>query len=222
MRTESIAFFDVDHTVCRGATILGFVLVCMKRGYIRWWYLLGAPMIYIMYRLFSLKMEFLFSMSLPKLKGIPRSEFEDIAREAFENNIRKKVYLDALAEIHSLQNAGVRVLLATAAPFEVVYPLALYCGLNADDILATRFSYTDGLFDGRLSGDPLFSKYKRGIIKSYVERSGTDMQSCSFYSDSIHDYPLMEIVGHPVAVNPDYRLYIAAKVKGWNIRRYRK
>ncbi len=218
MQRESIAFFDVDHTISRKATAFAFILVCMKRGYVKWWYLLAGPALYLLYRLFSLKMDFIYRYSLPRLLGIPRSEFEDIAGEAFETYLKNSLYPGALREIESLRSRGVRVILATSTPFEAVYPLAQFCGFSASDVIATQFAYTGGVFDGKLIGVPVFSRYKSTIIRDFVQRSGTDMQLCSFYSDSVHDLPLLELVGHPVAANPDHRLFFIAKKRGWTIK----
>lgn len=220
MQREAIAFFDVDHTITRRATPLGLVIELMRRGYIAWWYLLGVPLIFVLYRLFSLEMDFLFRHSLPKLHGIDRAEFEDIGKAAFERHLRGRLYLGAIREIESLRRNGIRVILATSSPFEAVYPLAQYCGLSAEDVVSTRFSYTGGKFDGKLVGMPVFSRYKRDIIKSFIDRSGTDEQFCSFFSDSIHDLPLLELVGHPVATNPDPRLRHIARKRGWIIKDY--
>lgn len=220
MKREVIAFFDVDHTITRRATPLALVLELMRQGYIAWWYLLGIPLIFLLYRLFSLEMDFLFRYSLPRLKGITRERFEEIGKTAFERHLRGRLYLGAIGEIETLRRNGIRVILATSSPFEAVYPLAQYCGLSADDVVASRFSYTDGRFDGKLLGVPVFSRYKRDIIKSFIERSGTDEHFCSFFTDSIHDLPLLELVGHPVAVNPDPRLRIVARQRGWTIKDY--
>jgi HAD-superfamily subfamily IB hydrolase, TIGR01490 len=218
MQREQIAFFDVDHTISRRATALAFVLVCMRRGYIRFWYLLAAPFLFIFYRLFSLKMDFLYEISLPKLYGVSRAEFEDIGREAFEKYLKKNLYPGALKEIETLRKRGIRVILATSTPFEAMYSLALYCGISATDVVATQFAYTDGIFDGKLIGVPVYSRYKCSIIRTFVQRSGSDLQKCSFYSDSIHDLPLLEMVGRPVAANPDHRLRRIARKRGWLIK----
>ena len=222
MQREEISFFDVDHTISRRATALAFVVVCMRRGYIKWWYLLGAPFLFIFYRLFNLKMDFLYEFSLPKLYGTTRVEFEQIAKEAFERYLKRKLYPGAVREIENLKRRGVRVILATSTPFEAVYPLAQYLGISASDIVATQFAYTDGVFDGKLIGVPVYSKYKCSIIRTFVQRSGGDMQFCSFYSDSVHDLPLLELVGHPVAANPDWRLKRIAAKRGWSIKDFSK
>lgn len=218
MQREEIAFFDVDHTISRRATALAFILVCMKRGYITWWYLVLTPALYVLYRLFNLKIETIYRLSLPKLFGVPRKVFEDIAAEAFERYLRANLFPGALREIEYLRSRGVRIILATSTPFEAVYPLAQYCGISAVDVIATQLAYTDGVFDGRLIGVPVFSRYKCNIIGKFLQSSGIDFNNCSFYSDSIHDLPLLELVGHPVAANPDFRLRRIAEKRGWNIK----
>jgi HAD superfamily hydrolase (TIGR01490 family) len=218
MQREEIAFFDVDHTISRTATAFAFVVICVRRGYLKWWYLLGAPFLFIFYRLFNLRMDFLYEFSLPKLYGVTRAEFERIADEAFSRHLKKNLYPGALREIADLKGRGVRVILATSTPFEAVYPLAQYCGISAADVVATQFAYTDGVFDGKLIGVPVYSKYKSSIVKSFAQRSGIDLQLCSFYSDSVHDLPLLELVGHPVAANPDFRLARVARRRGWTIK----
>lgn len=222
MQRELIAFFDVDHTISRRATALAFIRVCIRRGYIRWWYLLGVPFVYLMYRLSSVKMGELFRLSLPKLRGITRAEFEDAAHEAFTRYLENDLYRGAVREIADLKARGVRVIFATSTPFEAVYPLAQWCGVSANDIIATQFAYSDGVFDGRLVGTPVYSGNKCGIIRDFAAKSGTDLHLCSFYSDSVHDVPLLELVGIPVAANPDFRLRRIARKRGWKIKDFSK
>lgn len=218
MQRELIAFFDVDHTITRRATSMAFIRVCVRKGFIKWWYMLAAPALFVMYRLFSVKMEDLFRMSLPKLRAHTREEFERVADEAFARYLKGSLYPGAIREIADLKTRGVRVILATSAPFEAVYPLARHCGVPASDVVATQFSYSGGVFEGMIVGVPVFSKYKCGIIKNFAERSGIDLGLCSFYSDSVHDVPLLESVGYPYATNPDLRLRAVAKRRGWPIK----
>lgn len=221
MQREQIAFFDVDHTISARATALAFVVVCMRRGYIKWWYLLGAPILFVFYRLFNLRMDFLYEFSLPKLHGVTRKEFESIGDEAFDRYLRKRLFPGAGVEIDALRARGVRVILATSTPFEAVYPLARHYGISASDVIATQFAYADGVFDGRLVGVPVYSRYKCNIVRNFILKGEFDPHLCSFYSDSVHDLPLLEFVGYPVAANPDFRLRKIARRRGWAIKDFR-
>ncbi len=218
MRREAIAFFDVDHTISRVSTSLFFMLECVRRGIIAWWYLAAAPVLYVLYRLSNVSVERLFRVSLPKLRGISRATLEDIADAAFEKWLKKRIYPGAMREIEQLRSEGIRVIMATSAPFEAVYPLARHCGFSPSDVIATQFSYADGVFEGKLVGAPVFSRFKGRIIRDFLSRSGVDIRLCSFYSDSVHDLPLLEIIGRPVAANPDFRLRAVARRRGWTIK----
>lgn len=218
MHKEQIAFFDVDHTISRHATSLWFILMCMKRHFISRLYLLLVPFLYVLYRFFKLGIETIYRHSLPRIAGISHETVQTLAREAFEAYLADGIYPGAVREIAELRKQGVRVILATSSPFEVVYPLAQYLQLSASDIIATQFDYVNGVFNGRLVGSPVYSRTKCSIVREYAARSGVDLQFCSFYSDSVHDLPLLDIVGRPVAVHPDTRLRYIAKKRGWTIK----
>ncbi len=221
MATEKIAFFDVDHTITRGATPLAFALECARCGMVKRRYFLLVPFLYILYRCFSIKMEDLFQLILPYLKGVTRDVFLSVGEEAFRRKVRRSCYQDARKEIQELQEKGVRVVLATSSPFEAVVFLARYLGIPDENILSTRFHYDGDVFDGRLEGIPVFARCKRDIVFAFTRGCGVDISECSFYSDSVHDLPLLSVVGRPVPVNPDRRLRREAHKRGWVIRRFR-
>ncbi len=218
---EKIAFFDVDHTLTKGATPLPFALACARRKMIKKRYFFLVPFLYIFYRCFSIKMENVFQMILPYLKGVTRGVFLSVGEEAFKRHIQKEFFEDAKKELKSLHDKGVRVVLATSSPFEAVVFLARYCGITDENIISTRFQYNGDVFEGCLEGVPVFSRYKRDIVLGFARRAGVDISECSFYSDSIHDLPLLAAVGRPVATNPDRRLRKEAKKRGWEIKYFK-
>ena len=93
--------------------------------------------------------------------------------------------------------------------------------LGVDAIIATKFAFKDGKCLGRFEGKPAFREEKRKKVLEYIKENNIDLASSSFYSDSIHDYPLFMEVGNPVAVNPDFRLTRCAKKHGWPILKFR-
>jgi phosphoserine phosphatase len=68
----------------------------------------------------------------------------------------------------------------------------------------------------------VFRDTKRVKVLEHIERAGFTPLQCSFYSDSIHDLPLLEVVGSPVAANPDGRLRKEARSRGWQVRVFRR
>src|SRR5581483_3897324 len=123
----------------------------------------------------------------------------------------------ALAQLHL--DAGQRVWLVTAAPVEMAQIISRRLGLTG--ALGTVSEVADGVYTGRLVGEPLHGAAKAEAVRALAEREGLDLTRCAAYSDSTNDLPMLELVGRPVAVNPDSDLKRAAKARGWEIRDFR-
>ena len=107
----------------------------------------------------------------------------------------------ALARLHL--DAGQRVWLVTAAPVELGRIIAQRLGLTG--ALGTVAEIRDGEYTGRLVGDMLHGPAKAEAIDALAAAEGLDLDRCSAYSDSVNDTPMLSLVGHAVAVNPDSR-----------------
>src|ERR1019366_7431423 len=79
----------------------------------------------------------------------------------------------------------------------------------------------DGLYTGRLFGGLLHGEAKAAAIQALADREGLDLARCSAYSDSINDLPMLELVGHPSAVNPDADLRAEARTRDWPVYDFR-
>ena len=109
--------------------------------------------------------------------------------------------------------------LVTAAPIEIANVIARRLGLTG--ALGTVAEHVDGVYTGELVGEMLHGEGKAVAVRTIAEREGLELERCSAYSDSSNDLPMLELVGHPCAVNPDARLRAHAKQQGWQIRDYR-
>jgi phosphoserine phosphatase len=76
----------------------------------------------------------------------------------------------------------------------------------------------DGLFTGRVIEPICFEEGKIYWLQQFIEEHGIDLAKSWFYTDSITDLPLLDLVGHPVAANPDPLLYRAAVKRRWPVR----
>ena len=152
---------------------------------------------------------------LPPLRGIRRETLESIAQESFERWLKADIFPGAVALVRRLHGEGRRVMLATSSIDFIVAPLARYLGI--DGVLATSLEFEDGVCTGRLVGAPAFRGDKKNAVLAWLAETGTPSDACSFYSDSAYDLPLLEAVGRPVAVNPDFRLRRIARARGWTI-----
>ncbi len=216
------AFFDVDNTVVRGASIFH-----LARGlYRRKFFTLGdiARMAWqqARFRAVGESMEHLQEIresALSFVAGHSVAELTAIGEEVYDEVIADKIWpgTHALAQLHL--DAGQRVWLVTATPIEVADVIARRLGLSG--ALGTVAESVDGVYTGRLVGEPLHGAAKADAIRALAVREGLDLARCAAYSDSANDIPMLSLVGEPCAINPDAALRAYAKVHGWRIRDYR-
>lgn len=105
--------------------------------------------------------------------------------------------------------------IVSASPIELVEPLAVALGMTAG--IGTRSEIVDGVYTGELAGPFCYGPGKVEAITALAHEEGFDLEKCWAYSDSASDLPMLQCVGHPVAVNPDTKLERFAGQEGWPI-----
>jgi HAD superfamily hydrolase (TIGR01490 family) len=217
MSARAIAFLDVDHTLTRRSTGYRLAVEAVRRGILSARSLAYMPFLYLNYRL-GRPGHASFDLGRSVLRGMPLGLFEEAARAAFERTVRTDLYPAALDLVAALRAEGARVVLATSSFDLVIRPLAGLLGVG--DWIASSLEFEDGLCTGRFVGQPVFSERKFELARALAAGAGVDLADCSFYSDSIHDLPLLAAVGDPVAVNPDPRLARLSRARGWRTLRF--
>jgi HAD superfamily hydrolase (TIGR01490 family) len=217
------AFFDVDNTLMRGASIYHFA-----RG-------LAARKMFGPRDLARMTWGQLYF----RLRGAENSDHIDAAREAalafvaghkVEDIVRlgEEIYDDTMAEriwagtrelTQRHLRAGQRVWLVTATPVELASIVSRRLGLTG--ALGTVAETRDGVYTGRLVGGLLHGEAKAEAVQALARREGLDLDRCSAYSDSLNDMPMLTLVGHPCAVNPDAELRAEARARGWPVYDFR-
>ncbi len=219
----SAAFFDVDNTVMRGASIFYFARGLHRRDFFSTRYLIGAAWMQFYFR-FSGKEDpdhvaGARAAALKIIEGHSVAEIQEIGEEIFDEAMAGRIWpgTRALAQMHLDQ--GQRVWLVTAAPIEVAAIIARRLGLTG--ALGTVAEQENGIYTGRLVGDLLHGPAKAMAVSALAEQEGLDLSRCSAYSDSINDLPMLSLVGDPCVINPDSKLRAHARAAGWRIRDYR-
>jgi HAD superfamily hydrolase (TIGR01490 family) len=130
-----------------------------------------------------------------------------------------RIYPQMLALAHEHQDEGRRVYIVTAASQELASVLAQVLAL--DGAIGSTFSEVqDGVYTGRPAGLFIYRSDKARAIEQLAEREGIDLDESYAYSDSESDLPMLQVVGHPVAVNPDRELLRVARERGWEVLRF--
>ncbi len=214
MKPARLDFFDVDHTITRHATAVRFMMRAIARGLAPWPLAVVLPWYGVAYRLGLLRFKGRVEMPA-SLRGVRRVELEALARETFERHVRGDLNPSVERLIRERLAAGRRVVLATSTLDIIVAPLAAHLGVR--DVIATSLEFEGDIATGRMAGRPLIWDEKRRRVLAFIREANEDPRQCSFHADSIYDLPLLEEVGEPVAVNPDFRLRRIAERRGWPI-----
>ena len=174
---------------------------------------LGA---YLQYKLGILDIRNWTKAAMLQFRGQSEGELEKEALEWFEEAVEPTLYPEAERLVREHQEAGHFVAIVSGATKFVVRPLATRLGIQ--HLLYTRLEVEDGLFTGRVTEPICFGEGKIYWLQQFIEEHGVDLAKSWFYTDSITDRPLMDLVGHPVAVNPDPLLYREAVRRCWPVR----
>jgi HAD superfamily hydrolase (TIGR01490 family) len=217
------AFFDLDKTVIAKASIAAFGRPFYRGGLINRRLVaraLVSQIIYLHLGASEQKLARVRESMLVLTKGWDRDQIRDIVREALEETVEPIIYAEALDLIEAHRAAGHKVYLVSASPEDIVMPLADHLGV--DGAIASRVVVDE---DGRYAGEMDFYAYgpfKAVAMEELAEREGFDLSESSAYSDSYTDLPMLEAVGHPVAVNPDRVLAKVAKDRDWEVMQFTK
>ena len=134
--------------------------------------------------------------------------------------LMERVRPESMRLIEQHRDAGRSTYIVSASPIELVEPLAKALGMTAG--IGTRSIITDGVYTGELDGPFCYGPGKVEAIEAVAAAEGLDLDRCWGYSDSASDLPMLEAVGHPVAVNPDAKLERVAADQGWPVVVFRK
>ncbi|CAL2067959.1 HAD family hydrolase [Streptomyces murinus] len=221
--TSAAAFFDLDNTVMQGAAIFHFGRGLYKRKFFETRDLARFAWQQAWFRLAGVEdpehMQDARDSALSIVKGHRVVELQTIGEEIYDEYMADRIWpgTRALAQAHL--DAGQKVWLVTAAPVEIATVIARRLGLTG--ALGTVAESVDGIYTGRLVGEPLHGPAKAEAVRALASAEGLDLARCAAYSDSHNDIPMLSLVGHPYAINPDAKLRKHAREKDWRLRDYR-
>ncbi|MBA3241399.1 MAG: HAD-IB family hydrolase [Acidobacteria bacterium] len=150
-----------------------------------------------------------------RYKGESEDRLRFFAQELFEDVLKPAVFPGAFSLIEKSRSLDLRQVVVTGALDMSVKPLMDYLGI--DDYVANRLEFVNGVATGRLVPPVLASATKASWIRTFAEREGINLGTSFAYSDSMSDLPMLSVVGHPAAVNPDMRLRQTALHHDWPI-----
>ncbi|WP_104525972.1 HAD family hydrolase [Blastococcus atacamensis] len=220
--TRSAAFFDLDKTVIAKSSALAFGRPFFQGGLINRRAVLKSAYAQFVFSLAGAdeqQMERLRAQLTAMVTGWDAAVVAEIVRETLHEIVDPLVYAEAADLIEEHRAAGREIVIVSSSGAEMVGPIGEMLGV--DRVVATRLVVEDG----RYTGDIEFYAYgenKAEAVRRLAAEGGYDLADCYAYSDSITDLPLLAVVGHPTAVNPDRGLRKAALQRGWPVLRFER
>jgi HAD superfamily hydrolase (TIGR01490 family) len=211
------AFFDLDRTLLRRSSTLALAGAFRERGVIGRRQVAGAAFRQLLFTVRGARADAVRhaaedGMSL--LEGFPVSELQTLVAGAMEPVLKPLVYAEPLALAARHRERRERVYVVSAALQEIVDALAAELGF--DGAIGSRCEIVDGVYTGR-PARPAHGEGKAAATRELAERENIDLTASTAYSDSHTDLPFLEVVGSPVAANPDRALRRTAGERGWPI-----
>ena len=150
-----------------------------------------------------------------RYKGESEDRLRFFADDLFEQVLKPAVFPGTFELIEKTRSLRMRQVVVTGALDLSVKPLMDYLGI--EDYAANKLEFVNGIATGRLLPPVLAAATKASWIRIFAEREGISLSDSFAYSDSMSDLPMLSIVGHPAAVNPDMRLRQTALHHDWPI-----
>jgi len=213
---SELVIFDLDNTLIKGQSqklLLDYVFEKKLIGPVFYFKVL---LWFIFYKIGLVKnpkkiMEYSFSF----LKDKKVSEFEEIINNFFEEKLKKCIFKGALNLVQKHKIRGRKILIISNAVDFIPRRVSHFLGV--DHSIGTKLEIVNDKFTGKIKGDIIYGKNKVSAIRNFIEEHNFSLNNSYGYSDHISDSPLLEIVDHSFAVNPDKELYKKVKEKNWTV-----
>jgi len=214
-----VAFFDLDRTLINDFSAKKFLQARLLSGKSTAKELLSQFAAITLYASGNRDFEVLTKLSAIGIKGLKEKDFIKLGEEVYENHLENTIYPESRILIASHLEKGHKVVIISAATSYQIKPIADELGIK--DIFCTELEVKKGKFTGNVE-EMCWGEGKANAGRKFAKANGIDLSKSFFYTDSIEDYPLLEIVGKPFATNPDSALSQIAFENNWPILRFKE
>jgi HAD superfamily hydrolase (TIGR01490 family) len=217
--TNGVVFFDMDQTLVAGNSTRLYASRLWKEGRISLFQIVRVAVVFFLYRFGLIDMTRVTQRVVAGMRGMDEATLQEECRRLFDVAIDQRVYPEALLDVNRHLAAGDRVVVLSATSPYLVAPFVERYGL--DGMLCSEAEVVDGKFTGKAILPVCYGPGKLVWAQRYCDEHGFDLTRSTFYTDSCTDLPVLEVVQHPIVVNPDPRLARIARQRNWPVRVYR-
>lgn len=213
---KGAAYIDMDGTILNCESQMKFAVWCMKCRVVPRYFLVKLLVRYASYAFgFTTDGTHLRRMGFNLMAGLPIERIEQLSSHYFHTHLQHRIRRSARSIISKHRDAGDRVVLITAAMYQIATPVARELGI--DEVIATRLNQRDGILTGDCAEPQPYREGKKALMEADAIRFGIGMDECFAYADHVSDLPMLESVGNPVAINPTRPLRRIARERNWPI-----
>ena len=215
----NLAIFDLDNTLLNGDSDYNWSLFLIKKGILdQSIYEQQNEEFFKDYQTGSLDIDAYAEFQFKPLRENERLFLNDLRDEYVATIIRPMITEKAKGLVNEHRSQGDQLLIITATNSFITKPIAALFGI--EELIGTDLEEINNQFTGKIKGVASFQEGKVTRLNQWLDEKHLTLAQFDktfFYSDSKNDLPLLRIVSHPVAVNPDATLNTEAKKNNWPI-----
>lgn len=202
------AFFDFDDTLCRGDSVVPFLLYAIRKGAAPWTQLFRAAKGYLSQLGHPEKISGAKESTFSFIKGKTQEEMDELARGFFREIITPRLFEQGIAELWRLKSEGYTIVVVSASVDLYMHLLPEF--LPVDAVLATPCLKENGCYTSRIAANCKGEEKPRRIA-AWLQENGIelDVATSRAYGDSPSDAPMLRMVGLPTLVDPHKKLAAA-------------
>ncbi|MDH5212385.1 MAG: HAD-IB family hydrolase, partial [Betaproteobacteria bacterium] len=212
------AFFDLDRTLLEGFSAYPYLGERLRRGAMPAREVLANLGAMLDYRLGRSGFSGVVGRTTQPLRGVAESVLEELGEDVFRKHLLGRIFPEARALVRAHRERGHTLAIVSSATRYQIEPVARYLGI--EHVLCTRLKVEDGVLTGEVVRPTCYGEGKATAARRLAAAAGLDLSASHFYTDAVEDLPLLELVGHPHALNPDPKLARLARERGWPVQRF--
>ena len=214
---RKLVIFDLDNTILNGDSDYSWINFLINEGHVdKEEYEKKNKYFYDQYYEGKLDYDEWAEFALSTIKDKTPNDIEGLMSKFLISVIEPMINIYALRLLHNHHHNNDIMLLASATNSVIVNPIAKRLGFEY--VVASEVEIIEGVYSGKILGKPALGDGKLLKVKEWALQNDIDnFEDVTFYSDSINDFPLLEAVGIPKAVNPDDQLREISIKNNWEI-----
>lgn len=212
-----LAIFDLDNTLIAGDCVDYWIQYCIEKKIMSESSSIKINSFYLkLYEKGEMDIESYIKFSMRAIRNIGINDLNELVTEYIEVFIKPVIYKKSETIISQHKQRHDRIIVISASPEFLVRPIARLFGIH--DVIGIKLESFGDSYKNAIIGTAPYREGKVNCLNTWLEVNREyDLCSSYFYSDSHNDLPLLNMVGFPVATNPDTKLVKLAKAKNWRI-----